>query len=150
MAGDIASLALKGDKKLLRAFRQLSGATQRRIVRRPLAAALTPISKAAKRQIPKTSKPLKELGKAIGKVVRMFEGVVWGAVGIRTGRLYVDDRGRRHVPTTLGILREFGTEDTAAEPFLRPAFDKTRTIALRILTVGVRVNLKKEIAKVKK
>lgn len=148
--GDTATMALSGHKKLQRAFRQLSGATQRRIVRRPLSAALTPISKAAKREVPKTSQPLKELAKAIGKVVRMYKAAVWGAVGIRTGRVYVDDRGQRHVPTTLGPLIEFGTEDTAAQSFLRSAFDKTRAIAFRILVSGITSNLRKEIAKAKK
>ncbi len=148
--GDNATMVLKGHKKLQREFRKLSGATQRRIVRRPLSAALTPISKAAKREIPKTSESLKQLSKAIGKVVRMYKGAVWGAVGIITGRMYVDDRGRRHIPTTLGIHREFGTENTAAEPFLRPAYDKTRAIALKILASGITSNLRKEIAKAKK
>lgn len=148
--GDIATMALKGHKKLQREFSRLSGATQRRIIRRPLSAALTPISKAAKREIPKTSQSLKALAKAIGKVVRMYKGAVWGAVGIITGRMYIDDRGKRHVPTTLGIHREFGTEHTAAEPFLRPAFDKTRAIAFQILASGITSNLRKEIAKAKK
>ncbi len=150
--GDGATMALKGHKKLQREFRRLSGATQRRIVRRPLSAALTPIAKAAKREIPKTSKSLKALAKAIGKVVRMYKAAVWGAVGIRTGGefVYVDDRGKRHIPGHLGIRQEFGGLHTAAEPFMRPAFDKTRAIAFRILASGITSNLRKEIAKAKK
>lgn len=147
--GDIATMALKGHKKLQREFRRLSGATQRRIVRRPLAAALTPILKAAKREVPKQTGSLK---KSIGKVVRMFKGAVWGGVGPRTGGefAYVDDQGNRHVPANYAHLIEFGTMNTPAKPFLRSAYDKTRTIAFRILASGIMSNLRKEIAKARK
>ena len=146
---DLATMALSGHKKLQREFRRLSGATQRRIVRRPLAAALTPITKEAKRRVPVKTGSLK---KSIGKVVKMFRGAVWGGVGPRAdGKFtYTDEQGNRHIPANYAHLVEFGTEETRPQPFLRSAFDATRAISLRILTTGIISNLNKEIAKAKK
>lgn len=139
-------LGITGDRKLLRTLAKFSAADQRRLVRRPMSAALTPINKAAKRNAPKDKK---NLSKAIGKKVKVYPGVIWGAVGIRTGEKYsyIDEDGNVHKPANYGPLRERGTQHAAADPFLRPAFDQERAGAVRILGRKTWENIEKEARK---
>ncbi len=138
-------LTLIGDRKLAKKFEKLaSTAARNRIVRRPLAAALTPISKAAKRNVPVRFGLLK---KSIGKKVKAYPGGVWGGVGPRTGFRAVDEDGKTVDPIKYAHLVEFGTSKTSPKPFLRPAFDATRSVAMRILRTGMAKNLIKEALK---
>lgn len=133
-------MTLSGDKRLIRKFRHLGDAVRRRIVRRPTAAALTPISKAAKQEAPVERGFLK---KAIGKRVKVYRGGVWGGVGPRVGQNFVftDDEGRRRIPANYAHIVH------KRNPFLRRAFEEKLTVAQRILTTGIRTNLKKEALK---
>ena len=140
-------VTLVGDRKLAKKFEKLaSTAVRNRVVRRPLSAALTPINKAAKRNVPVDKGFLK---KSIGKKVKAYPGGVWGGVGPRTGGQFehVDEDGRKHVPANYGHLVELGTEKTRAQPFLRPALDSNKQISLRILQTGVGKNIEKEALK---
>lgn len=140
-------LTLIGDRRLAKKFERLvSQAVRNRVVRRPLAAALTPISKAAKNNVPVHRGFLK---KSIGKKVKAYPGGVWGGVGPRTGGqfVHVDENGKRHVPANYAHLIEFGTEKMPAQPFLRPALDQNRQKALTILRTGIGKNIEKEAKK---
>jgi HK97 gp10 family phage protein len=141
-----SGIRITGDKALLRKFKKLSSTVQRRVVRRPLTAALTPINKAAKREAPKDTKAL---SKSIGKRVKVYRGGVFGAVGPRTDERYTvtDDRGRRRVPSRYAHLVEFGTRNRAPNAFLRRAFDENKSRALRIQSEGIRKNIEKEATK---
>ena len=138
-------LTLTGDKALLKKFKRLGSTVQRRVVRRPLTAALSPILKGAKREAPKESKAL---SKSIGKKVKTYKGAVWGAVGPRTGDRYtVEYQGRLRVPSRYAHLVELGTRYKPAKPFLRRSLDENRGRALRIQADGIRKNVLKEAAK---
>lgn len=140
-------MTLLGDRKLAKKFERLaSTAVRNRVVRRPLSAALTPINRAAKSNVPVHRGFLK---KSIGKKVKAYPGGVWGAVGPRVGGQFehVDERGRRHVPANYAHLAEFGTQHSRAYPFLRPAMDSNRQKALTILRTGVGKNIEKEARK---
>ena len=139
-------IMLSGHQQLQRRLARLSGATQRRIVRRPLASGLSVISKAAKQRVPVRYGFLK---KSIGTRVRLYRGGVWGGVGPRVGQAYVyyDREGRRHVPGNYAHLVEYGTRGATAHPFLRPALDANRARALGVLAAGIKKNLEKEAAK---
>lgn len=145
-------LDVLGDKALLKKLARFSGGVQRRIVRRPLSAALTPINKAAKRFAPVRTGALK---KSIGKKVKMYrKGAVWGGVGPRVGEQYVvveqvtgaggETRAKRNNPSNYAHLVEFGQEGAPARPFLRPALDSKRGEAVGILKRGIWDNIKKE------
>lgn len=124
----------------MRKFARLGDTVQRRIVRRPTAAALTPISKEAKQNAPVKRGFLK---KSIGKKVKVYRGGVWGGVGPRAGDKFVftDDEGRRRVPANYAHIVH------KRNPFLRKAFEAKITVAQRIHANGIRVNLKKEALK---
>lgn len=135
-----AGMTLSGDKRLIRKFQRLAGAVQRRIVRRPTAAALTPISKAAKQEAPVREEFLK---KSIGKRVKVFRGGVWGGVGPRFGPSFVftDSEGKRRIPANYAHVVH------KTNPFLKRAFNAKVALAERILAQGIRTNLKKEALK---
>ena len=139
-------MTMTGQRKLDRKLKRLSAAAQRRMVRRPTAAALSPIIKAAKQNVPKDKGNLK---RSIGKKVKLYKSGVWGGAGPRTGAQFtsIDDEGRRKVPAKYGPLVEFGTDKTAAQPFMRKALDQNRSAAMRILREGIRKNLQKEAKK---
>lgn len=133
-------MTLSGDKRLMRKFAMLGEAVQRRIVRRPTAAALTPISKEAKQNAPVDKGFLK---KSIGKKVKVYRGGVWGGVGPRVGDkfVFIDDEGRRRIPANYAHIVH------KRNPFLRRAFESKLAVAQRIHANGIRVNLKKEALK---
>ena len=133
-------MRLTGDKRLMRKFARLGDAVQRRIVRRPTAAALTPISKAAKENAPVDKGFLK---KSIGKRVKVYRGGVWGGVGPRVGPnfIFTDDEGRRRIPANYAHIVH------KRNPFLRRAFEAKIAVAQRIHANGIRVNLRKEALK---
>ncbi len=133
-------MRLTGHRSLMRKFARLGDAVQRRIVRRPTAAALTPISKEAKQNAPVDKGFLK---KSIGKKVKVYRGGVWGGVGPRVGDkfIFTDDEGRRRIPANYAHIVH------KRNPFLRKAFESKLTVAQRILNNGIRINLKKEALK---
>ncbi len=139
-------MTLTGDKALLRKFKKLGSSVQRRVVRRPLTAALTPVAKAAKREAPKETKAL---SKSIGKKVRVYKWGVFGAVGPRTDERFtvIDSDGRRRVPSRYAHLVARGTRTRAPNRFMTRAFSGTKSIALRIQSEGIRKNVLKEAAK---
>ena len=138
-----AAMRVTGDRALLRKMARLKGSVRRKIIRRPLSSALTPISKAAKRGAPKDEG---DLSKSIGKKVKLYRGGVWGGVGPRVGDKYTRETpdGRRKVPANYGLLVELGTRHSKPNPFLRRALDDKREEALRILRAGTWKNLKAE------
>ena len=123
----------------------MKGAVRRRIVRRPLTAALSPIVKDGKRNAPHESKALR---KSIGKKVRVYKDAVFGAVGPRTGeRFSLEHEGQLRVPSRYAHLVELGTKNRAGDPFLRKALAQNRSKALRIQAAGIKKNILKEAAK---
>lgn len=139
-----SGIGLVGDKRLRKKFKNLeSMASRNRVIRRPLANALTPISKEAKRTVPKKEGFLK---RSIIKKVKAFRDGIWGGVGPSTDKKFtrVDSSGKKSVPSKYAPLVEFGTMRTRAQPFLRPAFDKKKAVAMQIFNRGVKGNLIKE------
>jgi len=139
-----SGIQLIGDRRLRKKFKNLeSMASRNRVIRRPLSNALTPISKEAKRAVPKREGFLK---RSIIKKVKAFRDGIWGGVGPSTDQKFtrVDSSGKKSIPSKYAPLVEFGTMRTRAQPFLRPAFDKKKSIAMKILQRGISTNLIKE------
>lgn len=141
-----SGVTLSGDKALLRKFKKLGGSVQRRVVRRPLTAALSPILKAAKREAPKETKAL---SKSIGKKVKVYKDSVFGAVGPRTDERYTvtDEQGRKRVPSRYAHLVALGTRNRAPNRFMTRALTENKSRALKIQADGIRANVLKEAAK---
>lgn len=140
-------MKLFGDRELRRALGGMRAATQRKIVRPAVNAALTPVNKAAKRSAPKRTGQLK---RSIGKVVRLYKkrGVIWGGVGPRKGFKVIID-GKAVDPTKYAHLVERGTVRTKANPFLRRALDENKSEAKRIMAERIRAGIAKEVARQK-
>ncbi len=134
-----SGVTLTGDKELDRLFQRLPSRVQRKVVRQAVSAALTPANKEAKRQAP-TDKGL--LKKSIGKVVRTFknDGVVWGAVGARSGFRVVID-GKPRDPRRYIHLVE------ALTGFMRRTFDTTRSKMLSIMKKKLGSGIEREAKK---
>ncbi len=136
------SLKLDGDRELIRQLDRLPASVQRRVVRPAVRAALSPMNKAAKRKAPKVEGLLK---KAIGIRVRSYprSGVILGTVQVREGHGRLID-GKPRNPRFYVHLVERGTEHSAAQPFLRPAFDETKSIVMDTLRTKVAAGLTRE------
>jgi len=107
-----------GFKELDASLAQFTKATERNILKRTLTKALTPFVERAKQLVPVHEGHLRDsivIGTALtgrGKAVERAEPK--GGV-----RMYAGTANRNGVP------REFGSERSRAEPFMRPAWDET-------------------------
>ena len=139
MARGNVGIDFEGDKEMIRNLEQLPIRVQRKVVRQATSAALTPLNKAAKREAPKDTGTLK---KSIGKKVKTYrkDGVVWGAVGPRSGfRVVVDGKARDP--------RRYAHIVEARTGFLRRAFDQTKKKVLDILGKKLGSGIEREAAK---
>ena len=161
------SLGLSGFKELDAALGELPKATARNALRRTLTKAAEPIARMARQLAPDDPRTFKEdLRRSItvsaslkNKVGSSEYAAVMRSGGSKSeARAALIDARRTagegsfavvYVGTTgkkwgsMGHLPEFGTSRTAAQPFLRPAFDARSNEALNI----IRSNLKDEIEK---
>ena len=135
----VTELRLEGDKQLIKKLERLGSTIGRRVVRKAAGKSMTPMNKAAKREAPVVTGLLK---KSIGKKVKTYrkDGVVWVAVGPRTGFLEVID-GVRKDPVKYAHLVE------QHNPFMRRAFDNTKGAVLRIMEKELRSNIEAEARK---
>ena len=148
----LSGITVTGDKALLKKFKRLGSTVRKRVVRRPLQAALSPVVKATRREAPKGA--TKAVSKSIGKRVKTFKDTVWGAVGPRSDSRFwvqvgVSAEGAPvfHKPAKVGHLIEDGTKNVKANPFMKRGFQETRGRAFRIQADGIRKNIAKEAAK---
>lgn len=132
-------MVLTGDKELIRNLERLPIRVQRKVVRQAVSAALTPLNKEMKRQAPKDTGTLK---KSIGKKIKTYknDGVVWGAVGVRSGFATTID-GKHVNPRLYVHLVENLTG------FMRRAFDLTRRQVLSILGKKLGSGIEREAKK---
>lgn len=140
-------MKLEGHRALRRKLTRLSSAMQRRIARKAVSQALTPVNKAAKRNIP----PEPEyhlLKKAIGKKVTTYRrtGVVWGGVAPRKEYDGMAEPGQPKPGDQIGLV-EFGNESRPAVAPLRRAFDENRMTMQQIMSREVRQNVEREAAR---
>lgn len=145
-------MRILGDRALRRRLDELGAKSARRVVRPAVNAALTPVNKAAKRKAPRKKLPGRTgaLRMSIGKkvVVYLRTGTVFGAIGARADpKFWRDDpeRNRQRKPGNYAHLRELGTRDQAADPFLRPAMDENRAAALLILNTKTAQGIETEV-----
>lgn len=147
------NLTVKGDEHLIRALAKLRGATVRKIVRPAVRSAIVPINKAAKANAPKRV-PIEgyaggQLKKSIGVAVRTYRnGTVWGGIGPRRGfKIVIAGLHPKTIdPVHYAHLVEGGTRHSAAEPFMRKAFDENKAKAQHILKQKIWSGIAAEVA----
>lgn len=123
-------LELIGDKKLIKEIKSFGNIKIRRIMRKAIKPALTPIARQARANVPVKSGELKRaISKKVGK-----RGA-WGKVYVRsTGTIRIQGEGETKVnPARYAHLVEFGTSVAEAKPFLVPALDSQKAVAMVIL-----------------
>ena len=134
-----------GDKKLKRAFKRLGQKVEQKVLKGAAGLAMNPILSAARRLVPVRSGQLK---RSLGKRARTYKGIHIVFIGPRSGfkTLYKD---RRVNPTQYAHLVEFGTVNSPARPFLRPAYDANRMAVLSRLRKEVGKRIEREVKKLR-
>ena len=159
------SIKINGDPELLAALAALPKGMTRRVMSPAVTAAMKPMVRAARSKVP-TRAPFAgysggQLKKSLGAKTKVYprKGIFWVGIGARTGFKIVVQRekrfahwgvGRKPVPinpVNYAHLVEFGMRHSAAQPFLRPAFDEQNAGAFGILTERIRTGIIKETAR---
>ena len=164
-----------GDKELVRKLDRLAGAALRKLARPAVARAIVPVNKAAKRNA-KQYQETGTLWRSIGRKIKTYGkwDVVWAGVGPRKGFEGVGPDGRRRVPANYAHLVELGHvivgkgqkkkrgswarsrqvkklmaagQVVPARPFLKPALDTQKPMAMAILTREIKKRLEQEARK---
>lgn len=132
-------IVLKGGRAMIRRLEQLPNRIQRKVARQAVSAALTPLNKEIKRQTPQETGQLK---RSIGKKIKTYRnnGVIWGAVGVRSGFRKVID-GKPRDP------RRYAHVVEARTGFMRRSFDTTRTKVISILGQKLGSGIEREARK---
>lgn len=142
------SLSLDGEKKLRRKLERLPAKVQTVIERKGLRAASSPMVKEMKRRVPVDEKVLK---RSIGRRFRTRRGVPMVIIGPRRNRRTVitTEDGATVVrwPTKYAHLIEFGTRHSPAQPFMRPAFEATKSQAIKLLADKIREEIESQARK---
>jgi HK97 gp10 family phage protein len=136
---------IKGLAELQHMLKTLPGKVQRKVTRKAMNAAANPIVKAAKLKAPSESDLLKQ---SIGKKVATGKttGSITAIIGPRRD-VQGEYNGEKRVPANYAHLVELGTEHSAAEPFLRPAFDEQYDEAAKVMAAKMGPEIEKEAKK---
>lgn len=144
---DFVRVEIQGDKALEAALGLLGGKVARRVMRKSLNAGAREIVKDARSRVVRRTGQLR---KSLGVKVKTYKsGTLAAIVGPRTGFKATID-GKPVNPTNYSHLVEFGTEHSAARPFLGPAFTSKAPAALAKIARKVRTELFKESTKLPK
>ena len=132
------NVVFKGGKELEKALLELSERTAKKLARQALRKAAKPILDAAKDGVPVREGRLKralatKVDQSFDRKARSKLPVMVATVGVigRGAKEYRPSKGRSAKysyqvgsrPDVYAKFVEFGTSDTAAEPFIRPAWD---------------------------
>lgn len=139
-------MKLIGGRRVARKFERLSDVAQKRVARPAVKKAMVPVNKTAKKLVAVESKTLKK-SIAIGKVkTYKSSGAVVVLVGPKSGfERNIDGETRK--PVKYAHLVEFGTINTRARPFLRPALKNNKAEVERIFASEISVQIAKEFAR---
>ena len=124
-----------GDKALERALAQLPKANSKSVLRRAITKAAEPTRAMAERDAPRDTGDLAESIQVTTRLARSQRPNRGGAV-----RVFIGAESRN---TFYAHLVEFGTRHSRAQPFLRPAWERTRREVLTEAGRLIWVNLAK-------
>jgi len=145
------SLTVKGQAKLNRKLKKLSGTVQRKLARPALTAAAKPIIKMAKAKAPVETGLLRLSIGAKTKVSRV-NNTGFVVIGPRRGfkstkadAIRAAKGNKKREPANYGHLVEFGTASGARpRPFMRPAFERFKGKALETIAKVMWSGISKE------
>lgn len=159
------TLKIEGLKELEQALMELPKATGRNVVARALTKAGKPIVDAAKAKAPEDTGALRQSIQIIVRKRMRNPSLVYAVIGpamgeyrqLKTPVAYV--RGWRAnagvkrtyqvggTPGVYGLFVEFGTIDTPAHPFMRPAWQANGGVALEIIQTELANEIEKARAR---
>ena len=134
----MGAISVVGDLHLKWAMASLGKNAPKRIMKPAVNAALTPVNKAAKRNVSRKSGDLR---RAIGKRVKARRDSVTGKITIRAGH---------GGAAKYAHMLEFGTDKMPARPFMRTAMYQQKRAAMTILRKKAWENVKKQAAKLRR
>jgi len=135
---------LEGDRSLIRALDRLGNAGIKRVVRKAVNAAIQPILKAARENVPRDEGDLK---KSLTKQVRVFKsGTIVGYVGLRRG---AEDPESGDLLAVRASVVEFGSLRPGGKiimprPWLAPALFSNTAEVMSKLNAKIRQGLSAE------
>ncbi len=139
---------LLGGKQMAKNFSKLSRRTQGKIARSAGSKSMTPVNKAAKKNLRQNgSVESGALVRSIGKKLKQYRkgGTTTVNIGPRVSSQYdVPWAGRIRKPKKYGHLVEFGTWQSRAKPFIRPALENNENVVLSILGSDMGAKIEKE------
>lgn len=139
----MSNVVVGGLEELKKAFNELPKEFHRTALRPAVSAAAGVVQRAAKIGVPKdTGRLAKSIYRARDKTAsnQVQEAAI---VGVRFGRKY----RKRGQDAWYFIFLEFGTKKMAAQPFLRPAFEATKSLQLKVIQEKLKIGLEKATAK---
>jgi HK97 gp10 family phage protein len=147
----ISSVKVSGLQELRRALEKLPKELQRRSETTALREGMKPVLKSARANAGK-AKDTGLLQKSIGLNVRKGSKGVTARVGGRKGfKKTVTRKGRVELadPVRYAHLVEYGTSNTSARPFIRPAVDSNTAAISAGLAAGYQKGMDAAVAKVR-
>ena len=155
---------MDGLKELDEALGQFTKATGKNVLGRALKNAAEPVRKAAVAKAPRASGALQEsiqtrirrnlrnknmvlavIGPVVGEYRQLATPVAYSDKGIRKGKMRTYAIGS--TPGVYGMFTEFGTIDTPAQPFMRPAWEQERDNARDMIADELRKEIDKAAAR---
>lgn len=134
------AVKIGGFRELDRALAQLPKATERSVLRRVAKLALEPVLERAKQLVPVDEGRLRDslvIGSSLTSRARRAD-----KAEPREGvRVFMGSASRNAVP------REFGTVRSAAQPYMRPAWDSQRVTSAKIVFTELEKEIKKAAAR---
>lgn len=140
-----------GDRELAAALHSLPGEIQKKLVRRHMRNAMRPILRAIRDRLPvqpskhggEKTEPIKELMTIRAR--RFKDRNKFGINTVLPSRidLGIPPNHKYYYPAAI----ELGTSKTPAKPFVRPAFRQNTSVAIAVLTQGIRYDVNREMAK---
>jgi HK97 gp10 family phage protein len=159
------SVRVRGLKELGRALDRMDWEIGKAIMGRVLAAAGEPMRAAAEAKAPRLTGALAGSIDLVLRLDMQRDSLVYATLGPAMGEyrqlkpptVATVKRGRKlgkrtyqvgSTPGVYGLFNEFGTADTPAQPFLRPAWEAHKTGAIERIASGLRVEIAKAQQKV--
>lgn len=110
-----------------------------------------PMLQAAKRNAPRAEKTVKryKAGKVVGEYRpgNLRRSIVYLPLRLVKSKVFIGPLVNRHIDAYYAQYVEFGTENQAAQPFMRPAFYENREIVLARLRRAIAGEIKPWAAK---
>lgn len=138
----------KGLRELKTLLRKLPDSTSKSVIRRSLKKAAEPIAVRARSLAPRDTGLIAE-SIVIGKKLSRRQKRRHRKLGPDDIEMFVGVSGEGEVAHYAHIV-EFGSEKTAPQPFLTPAFEQTKKKAFKVLIDETWTNLEKSINRLKK